>query len=571
MASRTRYSPNLILLNLRYADFIDDRYTAALREHADAILPAIRDMAATAAGQVGVNACHVLLQLGEISGTDGLLARIANGSAEEQLSALRCIAHLPYQRDKGGIQVALDKATVLPVAASFLDSPNSELRYYARLILEKLDTPEAGEILLGLIRSPDPEIRTEIVRWLTWNGRDDGALDTIDELLFETAPVAFHRHYWLVHGLESLCRHVDAAVRQRACDLAIRYLRAVSSKTDNDTANNARTCLKAVIAAQPDDEPAILAEVLNSQLMGWVRGEALIRLAELEGDRGLTRLCDALKDSELRSAAAEGLTACAKNSSDATILTRIGEALAAETDQHVIAKMAEAFVAAGGTSRNLLRDVMAKADAHTAMTIHWMLKRIEPKDVIETLIAAGAAPTAICENTAKYEENWRDKRHAFHLLLGILADAEALAWPIIKTDMVPADHVDAIERICKASGAELPIEDATQSVDADGHLHVRFIYDGRPFTLKAEQLGRYLDLPALMNGLNAALQAVGHKKRFFQLTGEGEVAFIVFAFAKEFPKAARKLRLAIETDHDAARRSTMEYVAHVRQVIGRES
>ena len=570
MASRSqRYSPNLILLNLGYADFIDGRYTAALREHADAILPAIREMAATAGGQAGVNACRVLLELGEISGTDGLLARIPNGNPDEQLGALKCIAHLPYHREKGGIQVVLDKVAVLPIAAPFLDSSDRELRYLARLILEKLDTQEAGDILLGLIRSPDPEIRTEIVRWLTWNGRDDGALDTIEELLFGARPIVFHRHHWCVHGLESLCKHVDIAVRLRACALAIRYLRAVSSKTDNHTANNARTCLKAVIAAQPDDEPAILAEVLNSQLMGWVRGHALIRLAELDGERGLGRLCDALGDSELRYAAAEGLAKRAKDSSDASVLTRIGEALAAETDQHVIAKMAEAFVAAGGTSRNLLRDVMARADPHTAMTIHWILKRIEPKDVIETLIAARAATDAIRENRVKYEENWQDKRNAFHLLLGIFADAGTLAWPIIKTDTVPADHADAIETICKASGGDFPIEDATHSVGADGFLNVQFMHGARPFVLKAEQLGRYLDLPALMNGLNAALQAVGHKKRFFQLTDESEAAFIVFASAKAFPKASRKLRLAIETNHDAARQSSMDYVAHVRQVLSK--
>jgi hypothetical protein len=116
MAGRFRlsYSPQYILANLEFVDLIDDRYKAALHEHKDAILPALKIVATNHTGRPGLNACCILLELGEIVGTQGLVERVQGTDREARRVAMERLSHLPFRSDLGGYQVPWTKRRCSP-------------------------------------------------------------------------------------------------------------------------------------------------------------------------------------------------------------------------------------------------------------------------------------------------------------------------------------------------------------------------------------------------------------------------------------------------------------------------
>jgi hypothetical protein len=445
-----------------------------------------------------------------------------------------------------------------------LQSSDKWIADLALQTLEKLRTPEADAVVMKLIESPNPEIRMSVARWLGRQGLDQGALDAIEDLLF-VPDQDRHLAHWLTGTLKNLSEKGPADARQRACKLAIRYIRQNQDRDDVYTANDVQRCLDAVADAAPWHEATLLKEVLESGLALQVRGSALKRLAALEGPEGLYRLCDALKTPYIRHYAAEGLAELAKNTQDKRVIDAIGAILEDDdTPSSMIAKMAEAFVATGGASRAVLRRVMARAETKTAMMIHWIMKGIGLKEASDLLLTTGMAMPA-GEDFAHLERQWQDGHDVFYLTLGLMAMGESATQVMIKTvDAVP-DHAETISNLCSVSRGFFDVEDLHQTIGDGGELLVGFVHKGRPYTLSADRLGRFLDLPAIMTGLNDILGKTRNKGRFFQIKLDGEVAFVVFALKKEFLQVARKLRIPLETNHDSSRRAAIEYT---NQILG---
>jgi hypothetical protein len=555
---RLSYSPQYILANLEFVDLIDDRYKAALHEHKEAILPSLKLVAVNHTGRQGMNACCILLELGEIAGTRGLVERVQGADREGRRMAMERLAHLPFHSGRGGIQVPLDKEAVFAAVLPHLQSPDKWIADLALQILEKLRTPEADAVVTKLVDSPNPGIRMSVARWLGWQGLDQGALDAVEDLLFVPNQDR-HLTHWLTRTLEDLSAKGSADARQRACNLAIRYIRQSLNRDDVFTANDVQSCLDAVANAAPWHEATVLKQVLESGLAPQVRGSALKRLAALEGPEGLHRLCDALKTDYIRHYAAEGLAELAKNTKDERVIDAIGAML--EKDDippSLLAKMATAFVATGGASRAVLRRVMARAEPNTAMMIHWILKGIGLKEASDLLLTTGMA-MPVGEDFAHLERQWEDGHDVFNLTLCLMAMGESAPQVMVKTvDPVP-DHTETISNLCSVSRGFFDVEDLHQTMGDGGELLVSFVHKGISYTLSADRLGRFVDLPAIMTGLNDILGKTRNKGRFFQIKLDSDMAFVIFALKKEFLQVVRKLRIPLETNHDASRQASVAY------------
>src|SRR3569833_2091002 len=147
-------------------------------------------------------------------------------------------------------------------------------------------------------------------------------------------------------------------------------------------------------------------------------------------------------------AAAEGLAELAKQTGDPRVVETAASVLEGEQSSRVIAEMVKAFLSAGGASRRILQHVLERADAATAMTIHWVLEGAEPKDAVDQLVAAGVTPPPSTDEMEAYEKLWEEHRDARSVVLYAAFKGGSFADVVTKTGEVPADHADAISDLC---------------------------------------------------------------------------------------------------------------------------
>ncbi len=568
IAREQAFSLPRALATLDRLDITDGRFLAALKRHRDEAIPALRGAMKERSGLARLKASCLLLALGEADGTSGLADALNGGDLATCRQALLLLSSLPWDGDKGGYQVPLDKAAVFSAVDLLLDTAGPELRALAVQVLERLGTENADRRVAALIADADPEIRLSVARWLALRGEDGGALAVVEELLFRPG-LDRHDAYWLTSALRDLAERGAPDARRNACRLAMKYLRAHLDDNDNHVANHASFCLEAIAAVAPVDERELLSEIIGSNLQGWLRGSALNRLAEIEGAEGVERLCDALADKDLREQAAKGLTKLARGSRDPRMLEALAAALDDARGEQVIAAVIEAIMAVGGAPSAILERAMARADPDDAMSLHWLLNDIGPRHLAERLAAAGAIAMPGKRKMAEYQAQWNEDRRAPSILWDMLGTAGRLTGFDCDTGEAPADHASLVQRLGEITGGILALEDVSQTVEPepDGDCKVRFVCNGRGYSFIARNLGCYYDLRSVLDNLNGILASFGRKERFFQLYNPGTIGIVACAPEEQFVAMARDLRIPLQLDPDAARRAGIAYADYVRSIL----
>ncbi len=562
IAREQGFSPQRLLAGLDRIDFVDDDFRSALKRHRDELLPDLRKAIAEGSGARKLNASVLLLELGEAGGTTGLRDLLAGEDREMHWQVLLRLSTFSWNEKRGGYQVPLDQDATYAAIDPFLDATDTRVRNAAVWVLQRLDTVDANRRLAGLISHPEPEVRIMAVHSLSRRGEDSGCLTVIEDLLARP-DLNSHDAYRLTQALESQTERGDAEIGLKAVQIAAKYVRSRLEHGDNDTANHVSFCLKAIATANAPDERDLLLEVLQSKLLWWVRGIALKRLAELEGEEGIKRLCSALQDWHLREAAAEGLAKCAHPSSDADVLDALAATLNDENRESVIKVLLEAIMVIGGAAPSLLEQAIERAEPEIAMSIYWLLNGIDPKKAARKLAAAGLMAMSSREKIARYKAQWTEQRKAYSIVWDMLGESRRLIGFDCKTGNSPADHASLVRDFSDITGHTFEMTDVSQVQESEDECKIRFVHDGRGHSFIVENMGRYYDLRSVLEGLNGILESLGREDRFFQLRCGGVIALILFAPEKTFLGAVRDLRIPLELDPDAARRSGMAYTNYV--------
>jgi hypothetical protein len=314
----------------------------------------------------------------------------------------------------------------------------------------------------------------------------------------------------------------------------------------SEVANHGWNCLKAIRKAQLPEEAALLRDVIGSEVEWWVRGEALQRLAQLEGPKGVTRLLNALSDPGLREAALKGLISFA-DASDPAVIEALGDEIAREGAQNISA-LVRAFLACGGQARELAEQVKSRLEPELAMTVHWLLNDIGPSEVAAKLQPAcgGAQPSKATID--EIEEKWRTDFSADGVLYSLIGGTwHRLAVVLYKTVDRIADHANLIRDLSASTGNQFTLEDVAQTVEVTDELRLLFVYRDVGYSFCVESNGRRLNLRGVLDGLNAILSQLGRDERFTQLyVGGWEAAIVVFVDAEKFLAVARELHITLQ-------------------------
>jgi hypothetical protein len=392
----------------------------------------------------------------------------------------------------------------------------------------------------------------------------EAVLARIEAGLIEDGP----RTYWLIRELKDLCCSGDPDVCRRAAAIAAEFIRrncdvARSARDANSMSNYVLACLDGIAAVAPAGEMDLLKEILASKLLWYARGQALVRLAELEGTIGVVRLCAALAEVEYRSAAAEGLQKLARGTADAAVIEALDGALDLPGNTATITAIARAAIAVGGDLRSPLEKAVTGVAPDFAMTIRWLQHGVTPKDLAEHLSAAcgGLRPTDA--EMQEYEASWEDEPDAFSLLTDMLWTLGERLTGLDCKDSHPPDYPGLLETLGDITGGVFEIENVLQATAEQGQWRVSFDHRGEAFTFFVDDNGRYYDLRAVLDGLNEILARLGYRDQFFQLYTGSSAVIITFVHAEEFLRAANALHIPIELDPDTAQAAGMAYTNYV--------
>jgi hypothetical protein len=329
-------------------------------------------------------------------------------------------------------------------------------------------------------------------------------------------------------------------------------------------------CLDAVAAAGLSDEKNLLLEVLSSNLEWWIRGMALKRLAVLEGDEGISRLCSELGNPRLKKDAAEGLAKLARGTKDAAVIEALSKAVDAKSDVGTTSTVVRAIVAISGGSHRVLSDLIERVDPNVAMTIHWLMNGLGPTSLAERLaLLISDKPPLALELVAQYESEWNEKQEAVSILWNILHKVERITGFDVKAADLPNAYTNKMREMANITDAVLVPEALSSSTEQIGEarLRISFVHKGQGFSFTVKDLGRYFDLESMFQGVNGVLASLGREERFFQLYTGDQTTIIVFAKELPFLELARDFRIPIEFNAEAARQRGMEYTHYVLSTL----
>lgn len=309
-------------------DLYDHRFFKWCETVRSKLVPSLKQALWQEEGHARLHISHLLLRLGETAGSEGLLDCLRSGNAYLRRSALSTLSVLPIKpltEDSSPWQrspVPIQKEALLAALEPFLDEPNSREGSIAIDIAFNLELSQADQRLIPLLNEDSPKVRMQVASGFLQRGANYGALNVAESLLFQEKDCSYES-YKLITGLKYCAKGKNSELALRAVDLLVRYILENLDRSDNQTANRIWDAMQGLEAVQHSQEVQTLQAVLQSSMRWWVRGIALRRLGELEGEAGLIRLQNALSDTELRKFAAEGIAKVAKGREDTALINSL--------------------------------------------------------------------------------------------------------------------------------------------------------------------------------------------------------------------------------------------------------
>jgi HEAT repeat protein len=546
LAKQRAFNASHFLAVLDRGDYVDvDPQTVPAAER-DLVVPALRAMVSARSGVVRVNAGSALLKFGDSLGCATLVEALQAPELEIRRRALDRLIGSGIGNRTRSYSLAIDADAVLTALEPSVAEADARTRERALMVMGYLATPRAFHRLVELLADDRDDVRAEAAIALGRSGQDRGAVFVIEDMLARPDDPKRPKHYHLLVGLEDLCERGDPETRVRAAAVAIRFVRR-NLTGGHEVANHGWNCLKAIRKAQLPEEVDLLRDVIASKAAWWVRGEALKRLAQLEGPHGIPRLLSALSDPDLRDAALDGLGALVDGAVDPMVIDTLAQEIAREGAKNISA-VVRTFLACGGQAKGLAADIQARLDSKTAMVVHWLLNDIGPREVIAKLRPACGDKEISEAAIEKLEEKWRTDFNGELFVWNILSEPpNCLAGIVCKTVTSPAEHERLVEDLAKITNGRFAVEDVAQTVEPNGEeLRLLLVHRGKGYSFSIQHEGRWLNLSGVLRGLNGILEGLGMPERFIEL-GEGgyECAVVTFVHAEKFLAAAQELHIQL--------------------------
>ena len=556
LASERAFTARRFLAALDRGEYASVDLATVPAAERDLAMPALRAMARQRGGVIRLNAARALVEFGDRLGGDVLIECLQSEDSALRMGAIDRVSWLKFRDRMRSPNPPFDANAFLVALEPSLADPDRWNRKRALSFVGYLETPKAFDRLVAFLGDARPDMRAEAACMLGDAGYDRGALAVIEDLLRE--PGSPYR-YFLIRALEHLCKSTDADLRSRAAAIAIRFIRSNvaerghSALEANSLANHVWHCMDGIAAAcSPEQRNVlhgalrhVLHEVLASKLESWVRGMALTRLAQMEGQAGVARLNAALSDPDLRKDALEGLASLAAGSDDPAVLAALGNEIQQGNATHISA-LVKAFLAVGGNAKSFAQDVVDCLEPEIAMTVRWLLNDIGPREAAAKLQPACGGVPASEEVLQDLEAKWRTAPDATGVVWTLLGRWNRIAVPFYKTVESPVDHAETVCKLTAISAERFAVGEVVQTTESSGDFRVLLVHQGAGYSFPVQNHGRWCNVRAVLDGLNGILDSLGLSERYIELaSGTSDVALVTFARADIFMPLARELGIRL--------------------------
>jgi HEAT repeat protein len=552
LASERAFTARRFLAALDRGEYTSVDLATVPAAERDLALPALRAMARQRGGVIRLNAARALVEFGDRFGGDVLVECLQSEDSALRKGAIDRVSWLEFRDRMRSPNPPFDADALLVALEPSLADPDRWNRKRALSFVGYLETPKAFDRLVAFLGDARPDMRAEAACMLGDAGYDRGALAAIEDLLRE--PGSPYR-YSLIRALEHLCKSTDADLRSRAAAIAIGFIRnnleehRHSALDANSLANDVWHCMDGIAAACSPEQRDILNgtlrqvlhEVLASKLEWWVRGMALRRLAQMEGQAGISRLIDALSDPDLRKHALEGLALLAAGSDDPAVLATLGNEIQRKGVTHICI-LVKTFLAVGGNAKSFAQDIVDSLEPEIAMTVRWLLDDIGPREAAAKLRPAYGDVAASDEVLQDLDAKWRTAPNATQAVWSLLGVWNRIACVFYKTVQTPVDHNETVRKLAAIAGEQFTIDEVVQTTQSSGDFRLLLVHQGVGYSFPVQNHGRWCNVRAVLDGLNGILDGLGLPERFIELSsGTSDVAVVTFARADIFMPLAHEL------------------------------
>jgi hypothetical protein len=565
------WSPERVIDEIESIDLLDSKFIQWCRSVKAELAPDLMEIMHEQQGEASLRASLLLLCLGEPDGTDGIITCLQEADPHFRISVFSRISTLPLSPGDFRAPVPLKKEGLYAALDPLLETPGEgepsdrqRVHNLAIGIALKLDLPEAYERLLPMLESGPTQIRVKLLSHLARRGEDRGGLDTAKELLAADSEI-----YWVISALERYSKGDDPVLAQQASQLLVDFVRENTDRAGNDVTNLLSRALDGIVAAHHPEREQVLKQVLNGPVEDWRRGIALRHLAALEGEAGYPRLSTALADPELRSYAAQAISANPPSDGNAKLEQALLTAARQERNRRALSRLLDALVAVGAEMKDIPEDVRGRLEPDAAMRVHWLGHGITARGAAELFVEAGIIPTPTEEQLQELDARWEQERSAHGAVISLLE--KRMAWFATETGFVPPDYLDLLSQLVSISHPVFQTTALSQTVDEEsGESEICFVYNDKEYAFTVRNVGDYYDVPSVLAGLNQALAEGEREERFLPLYTGDQTAAVVFVPEEPFLEISEILHIPLEEDQEAARKRGEAFEKRVLEEIRRQ-
>src|SRR5262249_39100325 len=183
----------------------------------------------------------------------------------------------------------------------------------------------------------------------------------------------------------------------------------------------------------------------------------------------------------------------------------------------------------GPDAKPHVRAAIEGAAPRTRMKLHWQLEGLSARQIANMLTEAGVMDAIDDAALAEATQEGVDPESL------IRAGGKRLASMDIKGDSLPPPHHVLFKALLDIARPRIEVKDLSQ-IDNDNYRRepipgssgvtvtdlgtictIRFVHAGAAHSFTARPSGRWLDVPAVMDGFDQFMAAIGREDRCFQL------------------------------------------------------
>jgi hypothetical protein len=359
-----------------------------------------------------------------------------------------------------------------------------------------------------------------------------------------------HRFGSAVFAMRELAKQTaDAAQREEIAILTRNGIAEMMHKDDNGTANNVQSMLETLAAAAPAWEADFLEEVARSKVEGWSRGVAIRRIADLRGVASLDLLMALADDPPVANEVARAVASIGAAAATPRVVAQLKRMLGETENRWAPSEAARALVAIGHATDPDLATHTDNFDVWTRFAVRVKAAGINAQALTARLFAAGIVGEdrrALMESEMLADmQKALDAGDGFNAVVDLLEQVQSVY--AFDTEWNPEPEYDVLlEELSAVSSPRLPIILVPEDVPNEEGSEVCCRVAGHPARFTPKFMGKWIDLDAVLGGLNKALGDAGRPERFADLLSGGQGACVIVGTAGGLAELVETIGLPLD-------------------------